>query len=127
MQMTTGIRAELPALTSLARICVWLSHHRGSTVELPGPSRRVSLGVPLTAARATICAIALHVEGDDAPVLSGCLRAIANQAPAGPARLVFDGRGQTRVARELAESTAAEMLVSLAERIASDDLLESVA
>lgn len=127
MQMTTGIRAGQPALTNLARICLWLSHHRGSTVELPGPSGRVSLGVPLTAARAAICAIALHVDGDDAPLLSGCLRAIANQAPAGPARLVFEGRGQTSVTRELAESTAAAMLQALAERIESDDLLESVA
>jgi hypothetical protein len=87
----------------------------------------VSLGAPLTAARAAICPIALHGEGDDTPLLSGCLRAIANQAPTGLARLVFEGRSQSRLAREAADSTAAEMLDALAARIASDDLLESVA
>ena len=127
MQMTNGIRAEQPALTSLARICLWLMHHWGTTVELGGPSRRVSLGAPLTAARAAICPIALYAEPDDAPVLSGCLRAIANATPTGPARLVFEGRSQNSLKRDEADSTAAEMLDALASRIASDDLLESVA
>ena len=33
MQMTTGIRAGQPALTNLARICLWLSHHRRNVDE----------------------------------------------------------------------------------------------
>jgi hypothetical protein len=45
----------------------------------------------------------------------------------GPARLVFEGRSPNRLARDEADSAAAEMLGALAERIASDDLLESVA
>lgn len=127
MQMTSGIRAEQQAQTSLARMCVWLSHHRGETIEIGARTRRASLGAPLTAARAAICPIALYGEGDDTPLLSGCLRAIANQTPTGPARLVFEGRSQSRLAREAADSTAAEMLEALAARIASDNLLESVA
>ena len=127
MQITSGIRAEQPALTSLARICVWLSHHRGATVELGGRCGRVTLGAPLTAERAAISPIALYGDGADAPLLSGCLRAIANPGGGGPARLVFEGRSQTRQARDEADSTAAGMLQSLAARIASDDLMESVA
>jgi hypothetical protein len=127
MQITSGIHAEQPALTSLARICLWLSHHRGTAVELGGRSWRVSIGVPLTAARAAICPITFHAEGDDSAVVSGCLRAIANPAVTGPARLVFEGRSPNRLARDEADSAAAEMLGALAERIASDDLLESVA
>jgi hypothetical protein len=127
MQMTSGIRAEQPAPTSLARICLWLSHHRGTAVELGGRTWRASLGTPLTAARAAICPIALHADGDAAPLVSGCLRAIANPAPAGPARLVFEGRAQNRLTRDEADSAAGEMLQALAARIASDDLLESVA
>jgi hypothetical protein len=127
MQTTSGIRAELPALTSLARICLWLSHHRGTTVELSEHSWRVLLGAPLTAARAAICPIALHAEGDPAPLVSGCLRAIANPALNGPASLAFEGRSQNRLTRDEADSAAADMLSALAERIASDDLLDSVA
>jgi hypothetical protein len=125
--MTTGIRAELPAQTSLARIALWLSHHRGTEVELGGHQWQVSVGVPLTAARAAICPIALHTGGDAAALVSGCLRAIANPAISEPARLVFEGRSPTRLTRGEADSAAAEMLSALAERIASDDLLESVA
>jgi hypothetical protein len=125
MQMTSGIRAERAAMTSLGRIYVWLSHYRGGTVELGWD--RVSLATPLTAARASICAIALYRDGEEAPLLSGSLRAIANQTPDGPAHLVFTGRAQTRLGREEADSTAAAMLDSLAARIASDDLLEHVA
>jgi hypothetical protein len=127
MHITSGIHAEQPALTSLARICLWLSHHRGTAVELGGRSWRVSLGVPLTAARAAICPIALHMGGDGAALVSGCLRAIATPAITGPARLVFEGRSPNRLTRDEADSAAAEMLSALAERIASDDLLESVA
>jgi hypothetical protein len=106
---------------------LWLSHHRGTTVELTEDSWRVSFGAPLTAARAAICLIALHRVGDDAPVVSGCLRAIANPAGTGPTRLVFEGRSRNKLTRDDADMTAGEMLVALAERIASDDLLESVA
>ena len=127
MQTTSGIRAEQPALASLARVCLWLSHHRGATVELGGRCGRVSLGAPLTAERAAISPIALYGDGAGVPLLSGCLRAIANPGAGGPARLVFEGRSQTRLARDEADSTAAEMLQAVAVRIASDDLLESVA
>ena len=127
MHMTSGIRAEQPGLTSLARICLWLSHHRGTAVELSGCSWRVSLGEPLTAARAAICPIALHAEGDGAPQVSGCLRAIANPALSGPAGLVFEGRAQNTLTRDEAASAVGEMLQALALRIAYDDLLESVA
>lgn len=126
--MTNGIRAERPGLTSLARICLWLSHHRGTTVELRAHAWRVSFGAPLTAARAAVCPIALHRGGDDdVPVVSGCLRAIANPAMTGPACLVFEGRSQNKLTRDVADMTAGEMLAAIAERIASDDLLESVA
>jgi hypothetical protein len=125
MQMTSGIRAERAAMTSLGRIYVWLSHYRGGTVELGWD--RLSLGAPLTAARASICAIALYRDGEDAPLMSGSLRATANRAPDGPAHLVFTGKAQTRLTREEADSAAAVMLDALAARIASDDLLEHVA
>lgn len=74
-----------------------------------------------------ICPIALYCEDADAPLLSGCLRAIANPTPTGSARLVFEGRSQTRLARDEADLTAAGLLYALAARIASDDLMESVA
>ncbi len=125
--MTTGIRADQPSQTSLARIALWLSHHRGMAVELSGHPWRVSLGAPLTAARAAICPIALHPEGDGAPVLSGCLRALASQSLTGPAGLVFEGRAPNSLTRDEADSAAAQMLAALAARIASDDLLASVA
>ena len=127
MQMTSGIRAEQPARTSLARVCLWLSHHRGTSVELGGRSWRVSLGAPLTAARAAICPVAMHADDDGAPMVSGCLRAVANPAPAGPACLVFEGRAHKSLTRGEADSAAADMLQALALRIAYDDLLESVA
>jgi hypothetical protein len=127
MQMTTGIRAERTALTGLPRIYIWLAQHRGATVELPGDSRRLAIGFPLTAARAAICAVSLHNRGDKAPLVSGCLRAIAGPDETEPVRLIFTGRAQARLARGEAETLASEMLDSLAECILFDDLLESVA
>jgi len=111
----------------MARVCLWLSHHHGATVELAGRSGRVSLGAPLAGARAAVTPIALYCDGVAAPLLSGCLRASADGEPAMRVSLVFEGRAQSRLARDEAETTAAGMLYTLAERIASDDLLESVA
>lgn len=111
----------------MARVCLWLSHHHKATVELGGRCGRVSLGAPLTGARAAVTPIALCRDGVDAPLLSGCLRASADAEAAVRVSLVFEGRAQSRLARDEAETAAAGMLYALAARIASDDLLESVA
>ena len=127
MPMTTGVRAERSALSGLARVYVWLTQHRGATVELPGDARRLTIGFPLTAARAAICAVSLHDPGDNIPVVSGCVRAIAGADEAEPVRLLFTGRGHARLARGEGEAIASAMLDSMAECILFDDLLESVA
>jgi hypothetical protein len=127
MQMTNGIRAERAALIGLPRAYVWFSHHRGATVELPGKSHHLTIGFPLTAPRAVICAIALHEQDDSALVISGSVRLLASPREAEPARLVFIGRAQARLARQDAESLAGETLVSIADCILFEDLLESVA
>jgi hypothetical protein len=90
-------------------------------------SRHLSVGFPLTAARAVICAAAVHDRGETAPLISGCVRVLAGPREAEPARLIFIGRAQARLTRNEAESLAGEMLMALADCILFEDLLESVA
>lgn len=132
--MSTTVRIESDSASDLARVYVWLSRHRGQSVDLGNGSQtrlagggRLSFGIPMSGARAVISAVNLYLDGTEEPVLGGVLRALSNRTAGGPARLVFDGRSPARLPREEAQLTAAEMLDTIVELIAADDLVAEVA
>jgi len=55
----SAIRTESDGANDLARVYLWLSRHRGQSVELDRGSR-LELGVPISGARAVIVGVALH-------------------------------------------------------------------
>src|SRR5207253_11220131 len=89
--MMSAIRTESDGANDLARVYLWLSHHRGKSVELDRGGRH-ELGVPISGARAVSVGVALHPEGVEAPSLGGVVRAISDGGGGAPARSGFDGR-----------------------------------
>lgn len=120
------IRQETEGTTDLERVHGWLSRHRGQTVELDH-ARRLLLGVPISAARAVLVAVALHSDGESAPRLGGVVRAISNRTPGEPVRLVFEGRSPAHLPPREAEVAAALLLGSISDLVAGDDLVARVA
>lgn len=118
----TGIRTERSIPADFARAYLWLSRQRSQTVDVGSNGWRLAFGIPMSAARAAICAISLLGRDGDAPVLGGVLRIISKREDDG-ARLVFDGRSPAPIAVHDARPIAAEMLGLIAERIAGDDLV----
>ncbi len=118
---TTGIRTEQSISDDLSRAYMWLSRHRSRTVDVHHKGWRLAFGIPMSAARAIICAVSLHGEDGSEPVLGGVLRVISNRADEAGSRLVFDGRSPARLDPRVARPVAAEMLGVIAERIATDD------
>lgn len=119
----TGIRIEQTISNDLSRAYLWLSRHRSRTLDVHHMGWRLAFGIPMSAARAIICAVSLHGEEGSAPVLGGVLHVISNRADASGSRLVFDGRSPARLDPHEAHPVAREMLSLIAERIATDDLV----
>jgi hypothetical protein len=118
----SAIRTESDGANDLARVYLWLSRHRGESVELERGAR-LELGVPISGARAVIVGVALHPEGVEAPSLGGVIRAISNGTGGAPVRLVFDGRALAGLSRSEAQSLADDLLSAIDERVAEDDLV----
>lgn len=119
----TAIRTERAISNDLSRAYMWLSRHRSETVDVHEKGWHLAFGIPMSAARAIICAVSLHGEEDSAPVLGGVLRVISHRTDDTGSRLGFDGRSPARLDPHLARPVATEMLGLIAERIATDDLL----
>ena len=113
-------------LRELARVHGWLSRHRGQTLDLDHAQSLV-LGVPISAARAVLVAVALHADGEVVPRLGGVVRAISNRTPGEPVRLVFEGRSPAHLPPSEAEVAASLLLGSISDLVAEDDLVARVA
>ncbi|HYU62537.1 MAG TPA: hypothetical protein VEN12_02045 [Verrucomicrobiae bacterium] len=120
------IRQETEGTTDLARVHGWLSRHRGQTLDLDHAQSLV-LGVPISAARAVLVAVALHADGEVVPRLGGVVRAISNRTPGEPVRLVFEGRSPAHLPPSEAEVAASLLLGSISDLVAGDDLVARVA
>jgi len=122
----SAIRTESDGANDLARVYLWLSRHRGKSVELDRGSR-LELGVPISGARAVIVGVALHPEGVEAPSLGGVVRAISDGSGGAPVRLVFDGRALAGLSRSEALSLADDLLATIDDLVAEDVLVANVA
>jgi hypothetical protein len=120
------IRIETDGAGDLGRFFLWLTRHRGQIVELDA-TKRLALGNPISGARAVIVAAVLQDDQRPGPQLGGVLRAISNRTVEEPVRLVFEGRSPAGLARDDAESVAAELLDRVNEQIASEELIARVA
>ena len=120
------IRIETDGSSDLARVYLWLTRHRGQMVDLDG-HRRITLGVPISGARAVIVAAVLQDDRRPKPQLGGVLRALSNRTGAEPVRLIFEGRSPGGLARDEAEVVAAQVLERINEHIAADELEARVA
>lgn len=85
------IRIEADGTTDLSRVYLWLSAHRGQTVDLD-ETRRVALGTPISGARAVIVAASVQDDNLPGPQLGGVLRALSNLDPRQPVRFAYDVR-----------------------------------
>jgi hypothetical protein len=120
------IRIEREGNSNLSRVYLWLTRHRGQVIELD-PTRRLSLGVPISGARAVIVAAVLEDDKRPQTHLGGVLRAVSNRTATEPVRLVFDGRFLGGLRRDEAEVEAAGILERMSELLAEDDLVAEVA
>ena len=96
--MVGGIHSETTVHASLSDIYLWLAKYRGGQVDASrlfpaAPTRDVSLhvGLPISAARAVICAMWLvEKPGSPTPLLAGRIRGLMNPRDAS-VQLRFDG------------------------------------
>ncbi len=122
----SAIRIEADGAGDLSRVYQWFTQHRGGIVELGG-GRRLTIGTPITGARAVIVAVTLQDERSPGPELGGVVRAISNRTNQEPVRLVFEGRSANGLARDEAEALATEILFAVAKLVTPGDLVERVA
>lgn len=113
------IRIETDHSSGMSQINGWLSRHRNEVVRLDS-DRNLTLGVPITGARAVIVAAVL----DNG--VGGVLRALANFSGP-PVRLVFDIRARGGLETEAVRLLGAEALDSISRRIAEEELISRVA
>lgn len=120
------IRIETDGTSDLARVYLWLARHRGQVVELDD-YRRLTLGVPISGARAVIVAAVLRDDRRPQTQLGGVVRAMSNRIAAEPVRLVFDGRALGSLPRGEAEAEATEVLRRISDLVAEDEFVAEVA
>jgi hypothetical protein len=113
------IRTETVSAGDLSRTYLWLSRHRGESIELE-PGRQLTLGVPISGARAVIIAAVL----DNG--VGGVIRALSHPA-AGGVHLVFDVRSRGGLEIGAVEALAADVLDTIARQIAEDEPVDQVA
>ena len=120
------IRIEADGVSDLSRVYLWLSRHRGQNLQLD-PNRRIAFGTPISGARAVIIAVALQDVDNPGFQLGGVVRAIASPTEAEPVRLVFEGRSTAGLAPDKAQALATQILDTISEQVAVDELVEKVA
>jgi hypothetical protein len=118
-----AIRIEADGSNDMAQIYSWLSRNRGQVVSLEserGGERQLTLGVPISGARAVIVTAAL----DNG--MAGVLRAVASPA-GGAARLAFDVRSKGGLGREAAQEIAVQVVEEISRQMAGEELVARVA
>jgi hypothetical protein len=114
-----AIRIEADGKSEMSRVYRWLTSHRGQVVQL-GSDTTLTLGVPISGARAVIIAAVLN-NG-----VGGVLRALANLTGP-PIRLVFDIRARAGLNPSELRAIGAEALDAISRQIAEDDVISQVA
>lgn len=120
------VRIEADGASDLASVYLWLSQHRGEVVDLD-PTRRLTLGVPISGARAVIVAVVLLDDERPGPQLGGVVRALSTSPDLAPVRLVFEGRSPSGLPSDEVQQIAAEMLRAISDQIAGDNAIADVA
>jgi hypothetical protein len=113
------IRIEADGDSEMSRVYRWLANHRGQVVPLDA-DKTLTLGVPISGARAVILAATLN-NG-----VAGVLRALANLTGP-PIRFVFDIRSRSGLDAGEVRAIGAEALLAISRRIAEDDVVTQVA
>ena len=112
------IRVESDDGSELWQVYVWLARHRNQVVALD-PDRNLTLGAPISGARAIIVAAVLNTG------VGGVLRALSNLTGP-PVRLVFDIRSRGGLDADEVRAAGANALDSISRQIA-EDLISEVA
>ena len=113
------IRVEADGATELSRVYRWLTAHRGQDVSVD-PGNILTLGVPISGARAVIIAAMLS-NG-----VGGVLRALSN-ITGPPIRFVFDIRAKAGLDPGQVRALGAQALESISRHIEEDDAVTQVA
>jgi hypothetical protein len=113
------IRIEADAESEMSAVLRWLASHRGKVVEL-GSDRTLTLGAPISGARAVLIAAVLN-NG-----VGGVLRALANLTGP-PIRFVFEIRSRAGLDASEVRAIGAETLDAISRQIAEDDVVVQVA
>lgn len=113
------IRIEADGASDMSEVYAWLSRHRNQVVPIDS-DRNLSLGVPITGARAVLVAAVL----DNG--IGGVMRALTNLAGR-PIRLIFDVRARAGLAPDEVRVMGARVLDSISRQIAEEDLVARVA
>jgi|SRR5690242_16440993 len=114
-----AIRIEADGTSEMSRVYRWLTSHRGQVVPLD-TGRTLTLGVPISGARAVLIAAVLN-NG-----VGGVLRALANLTGP-PIRLVFDIRARAGLDPGELRVIGAEALDAISRQIAEEDDVSQVA
>lgn len=114
-----AIRIEADGASEMSRVYRWLANHRGQVVALDA-DKTLTLGVPISGARAVIIAAVLN-NG-----VGGVLRALAN-ITGPPIRLVFDIRAKAGLDANEVRAIGAEALDAISRQIAEDAAISQVA
>lgn len=107
------IRVESSGETGIEKVYSWLGRHRGQVVQLD-PDNKLTLGTPISGARAVIVAAVL----DNG--VGGVLRALSTLA--GSVRFVFDIRPQAGLDANDVRAIGAGTLDAITRHIADDDV-----
>jgi hypothetical protein len=113
------IRIEADGASEMSRVYRWLANHRGQVVPLDTDTT-LTLGVPISGARAVIIAAVLS-NG-----VGGVLRALASLTGP-PIRFVFDIRAKAGLDTNEVRAIGAEALDAISRQIAEDDVVSQVA
>jgi hypothetical protein len=113
------IRIEADGTSDMSRVYRWLTNHRGQSVPLD-TDKTLTLGVPISGARAVIIAAALN-NG-----VGGVVRALANLTGP-PIRFVFDIRSRAGLDADEVRAIGTETLDAISRQIAEDDVVSQVA
>ena len=113
------IRVESDYASEMLQVYAWLIKHRNQVVALD-PERNLTLGAPISGARAIIIAAVLN-NG-----VGGVLRVLSNLTGP-PVRLVFDIRSRGGLDADEVRAAGANALDSISRQIAEEALISKVA
>jgi|SRR5690348_16326347 hypothetical protein len=113
------IRIEADGASEMSSVYRWMAKHRGQVVPLD-TERTLTLGAPISGARAVIIAAVLN-NG-----VGGVLRALANLTGP-PIRFVFDIRSRAGLDPGEVRAIGADTLDAISRQIAEDEVVSRVA